>query len=102
MTNGDTQSRYRMRTENPRVIFVEFPVGPVMERKSTRPTGSESHSIIWEEARWRLVLPAVVSATAFAMNAWPIQSQWGIAIAVIASGHPVAPMLQRCLYRRAP
>ena len=68
---------------------------PVMERKSARPTGSEVRSIMCEEARWRLVLPAVVSATAFAMNAWPIQSQWGIAIAVIASEHPVAPMLQR-------
>ena len=42
-------------------------------------------------------LPAVVSAEASAMNVWPIQSQWGIAIAVIASEHRAALMLQRCL-----
>ena len=34
---------------------------------------------------------------ASAMNVRLIQSQWGIAIAVIASEHRAALMLQRCL-----
>ena len=39
--------------------------------------------------------PAVVSVAASAMNAWLIQSQWGIAIAVIASERRAALMLLR-------
>jgi len=56
-----------------------------MERKSARPTDSDSISM-----PSRFAGGCICGGSA--MNAWPIQSQWGIAIAVIVSEHRAAPM----------